>query len=45
MKKIDYQAPEMEVIKLEMQADTLQIVTTSGEGQEFGGEGSADDQP
>ena len=42
MKKIEYQAPKMEVIKLELQHATMALITTSGETPGLGGEGGED---
>lgn len=45
MKKIAYKTPEIEVVKLNLQGNLLQLIVQSGEGQEFGGEGSPTDEP
>ena len=45
MKKIEYKAPEMEVIKLNLQGNLMQMIVSSGEGQQIGGEGGEDSEP
>lgn len=43
MKKIEYQAPEMEVIELNMQGEMLSVIVTSGDQPGMGGDADESD--